>query len=445
MPYDVVASNRQAVQSGLALGRTMFDNAMRMQELKSQQAYRQLQERQLAQTLAVQMEQHDLEVQRRADMTKAWTRVMADTAPTFEMPVDGPPTADGTAPGIALVPNPQAMALEDAMGKHVLPVIAQYDKTGREAFDALAGIAKMKQDREQALHQPGFEVAKDPRTGREYSVFRSSRNSSQLVHQPEITSLTDPNTGKPVSVIQTGNSIQKVGQDIEGRMLRVDDIKKLKDAPGGAQLLEWDDAKGAFVLPAKNADAARKVLTDAHGITTGTRTALEATGESAEGLAETGRKLLPLINERTVGVRGELTRLAQRTGLSMVVPGLENPEVAEADAYGRAFTAKVIRSLRSDGNINKDEVTRLESASNTISWTTPNEAKARLAAFLDQSAVLARRSYSKLGKPPKDEFLTRDQIRDRVVSGELTAAEGAALYTKTIDSFVQSIRKEIGR
>ena len=49
MLYDIVAANRQAVQSGTALGAQMFNNSLRMQQLQSQEAMRRLQEQQLAQ------------------------------------------------------------------------------------------------------------------------------------------------------------------------------------------------------------------------------------------------------------------------------------------------------------------------------------------------------------------------------------------------------------
>jgi hypothetical protein len=207
----------------------MFDNAMRMQELKSQQAYRQLQERQLAQTLAVQMEQHDLEVQRRADMTKALARVAADTSEAIEVPVDGPPTADGMAPGTALIPNPQRMSVPDAYQKHVLPIISQYDKTGAVTGNVLADLARMRQEQ----FQPGFETVADPRTGREYSSFRSSRNSAQLVHQPEPVEFTDPNTGKPVGAIQQGNTTKFMPQQgaIAKRMGATAANEEAKKAP----------------------------------------------------------------------------------------------------------------------------------------------------------------------------------------------------------------------
>jgi hypothetical protein len=219
------------LQMGLAAGAQRADRALRMQQLQSQAALQRMQEQRLAQELAIRMDAHDQEVQRRADMTKALARVAVDTAPALELPLEGP-VQEGMPP-LGSIPNPKAMFLEDALGKHVLPVLFQHDPTGNAGFNALADIARMKQERQQGRFQPGFETFTDPRTGRQYSGFRGSENSTQLVHQPEIVSLTDPNTGKPVSLVQQGNTSKNLPQtgNITARMGATAANALAKEAP----------------------------------------------------------------------------------------------------------------------------------------------------------------------------------------------------------------------
>jgi hypothetical protein len=244
-------SFNQALSAGLQTG-------LRMQELRSQQAYRQMQERQLAQEMSIRLQQHEMMIDAQADRAKAAAAFEADLmlnpplipvrspgAPAIRDPgmapmigADGNPVIgdEGMAPMIvpdqeSFVPNPNAAPIEDLVVKHFAPVEMKWNPRG--ATDVLADAARMRQAREQAQHQPGFETHTDSRTGRQYSVFRNSRNSAQLVHQPEEIEFTDPNTGKPVGAIQQGNTTKFMPQQgvIAKRMGATAANEEAKKAP----------------------------------------------------------------------------------------------------------------------------------------------------------------------------------------------------------------------
>jgi len=89
-------------------------------------------------------------------------------------------------------------------------------------------------------------------------------------------------------------------------------------------------------------------------------------------------------------------------------------------------------------------VTRLEQSSNTISWTTPREGKARLAVFLEKARDIGRSSYKRLGIPIPLQYQTMEELDKRLKGGEDEAAV-IGDYKKTIDSLIYQTRKEIGR
>ncbi len=122
---DILGYLDRASRTGFAAGAAMGANSLRYQQLQSEAAYRRLQEQQLAQAMALQMEQHDLAVQERADMTKAMARVQMQSARMLPAPADGPPEAGASQP-TAFLPNPEYMPLDQALMQNVLPVVGKY-------------------------------------------------------------------------------------------------------------------------------------------------------------------------------------------------------------------------------------------------------------------------------------------------------------------------------
>lgn len=86
--YDVVQANRQAVQTGTALGQAMFSNSLRMQQLKSEQALQQLQQQQAAEMLSWTIRQHHMAIDQEAKNAKSTADFMARISPTISVPLN---------------------------------------------------------------------------------------------------------------------------------------------------------------------------------------------------------------------------------------------------------------------------------------------------------------------------------------------------------------------
>lgn len=412
MPYDVVAANRQATQSGLALGQAMFNNAYRMQQLRSEEATRRLEERFKAAQLSNLLQQQQLAIDERAEMAKATAALQAETLMT--MPVQGPPVAGG-----AELPDVQQQLAPTAeqIVKHYLPVIGKYRP--QEADNFLANTMLYDQRRRSEQFQPRAGAVTTP-SGRTVEYFQGGPNSAQPVYQPGIVNLTDPETGKSTSVIQTGNSVKQIPQDIEGRQLRVGDVRKLKDLPGGAALLEWDDGKGAFVLPARNAEAAQKILSSAGNITTPVRTMLEKQQAEVGKVFALGKQLAPLLTPENVGVKGMATRAFEGVA-AQLVPGFKIGKATDTVATAKEFQAALIKGLKSDSNIAEPERKTLE-----VAFPTPQnwfegapQSKAKLATALHNWGTLSRNNAGILGKPIMPQWLTRDEIRTQLANQQI--------------------------
>lgn len=419
MPYDIASALQQATSVGAGVGQAMLSSTIRMQQLRSEQALRQLDERIKAQQLAYAMEAHDLQVQERADLTKAMARVQAETAPQmFQPPMDPSqigmlalPEAEREVPGA-----PMAQTLV----KHIFPIVQKYHPD--KASDWLADITLY--DQRSRMSNPEMREVVDPVTGQKRSMARTGPNSWQLV-QPDVAqrqqaAFSRAEMGKMV------DWVRKERPDLLGQLQR--------------------DGAGNLQVPQELIGEVAKQA----GITTKTRTDLEAAEIGADNVFALGKELLPLINERTTGAKAEAKRALQRWGITALIPALDDPEISEAEAVGRTFTAGVIRALRSDGNINKDEVAALTHAAETINWQTEKGGKTKLASVIRRAADASRRAAQKKGTPVNPLFLTREEIRARVESGEFgdpnseeAARKAIQAYQNTADNFLQSLEASL--
>lgn len=119
---------------------------LRMQELRSQQALTRVRERAAVQEMELMMQQNDLQIQYRADMTKAMSNARLAASPTI--PVPGP---DGS--GTFEMPNPKAISQEDAAFQFVLPVVAKYEPDKVPSVLQNIATAKYRTEANQALVQ----------------------------------------------------------------------------------------------------------------------------------------------------------------------------------------------------------------------------------------------------------------------------------------------------
>lgn len=119
-----MADYMENVRAGFQFGQNRLENSRRMQELKSADSLRRLQERQIAQNLQLQMEQNNLQIQYRADMAKAGQMTMIETSPF--LPAPGSPTG--------VVPNPRQIPLDQALLKNEGQVLRKYEPDKFQSF-----------------------------------------------------------------------------------------------------------------------------------------------------------------------------------------------------------------------------------------------------------------------------------------------------------------------
>ena len=160
---------------------------------------------------------------------------------------------------------------------------------------------------------------------------------------------------------------------------------------------------------------------------------VEKTEVTSANIFEKGRQLLPLINDRTTGIRGGLQRALRDSGIGLVFPSYVDPQVSEADAVAREFAADLVRGMRSDSNINEKEQQGLASEANTLRWVDEKTGKTRLATFVKGAASKAREASLRLGRPINEKYLTWEELLQRaeakIEAGEMTK-EQAVEWTK---------------
>ncbi len=417
-----------------------LQHGARMQQLKSEAALRRLHEQQAAETLRYAIWQHNQAIDEQADNAKRSAVFQSMITPTLTVPAEGPPMAGGPTP-TAQVANP---GFVENMGEAWLLANKGNPNMGKvmtEAGALMLNQARLK-EAAQGPHQPSTGRLTTP-SGREIEFFQGSKNSAQPIYSPEMVNLTDLNTGKQVSVIQTGNSAKTVPQDIESRQIRVDDLKRLKEAPGGAKLLEYDEKVGGFTLPPQNAEAARELLSGATQISQPVRTALEKQQVEVGKVFALGKQLAPLLTPDNVGVRGMANRAFEGVA-AQLVPGFKISKATDTVAVAKEFQAALIKGLKSDFNIAEPERKTLE-----VAFPTPQnwfegapQSKSKLATSLENWGTISRSNAQALGKPITPQWLTRDEIRQKLGAKEIDLETANNLMEDNGWALIESLRAE---
>jgi hypothetical protein len=394
--------------------------SLRMQQLRSERAAQAARERAVAQEMSLMMEKRDLQIQYRADMAKAIGSAQLMASPT--VPVMGPSGSMGS------VQNPNPISEEDAAFRTILPVVAKYEPD--KVPEVLRGIATAK-------YQQNFEPTAQQVTlpsGKVVEGIRTSRGQFTPVIDPTIETVTDPATGRKVSVLKTGTSSGRViPQNVERRQFNQ---WALKNAP--ELMRETED--GTFELPPENFnEAARR-----SNLNPAFKKELMENMQAAGDTFEVGQKFVELLKPENVGVRGALSRLKGDT-LGQVFPNMKASESSEMLSVARNFNARLVKTLRSDGNIGVKELDSIlagmPSPENMISSV--QESKIKLAAQLEMAAMKSRASANTLGRPITPFFLKVDEIEQMIQSGQLTAEEAAKLWSNNAWNLIGTIRSQV--
>jgi hypothetical protein len=419
----------QAFAIGSNAANEGFNTGLRLQQLRSQRALQQLQERRLAQQLALATQQHDLMVQEQADMAKAMSRVQLQSQQMLPAPADGPPAPGGGLP-TAMLPNPDYMPLDQSLLQNVLPVVAKYRPA--ETGNFLADLSRFRQEQ----WQPSTGTVTTP-GGRTVEYFQGSPNNAYPIGGAGDVEITTTPEGEQFYHDLRGKPI-RIPRDSEGRTLRVDDIKRLKDAPGGARLLEWDFKKGAYTLPAKNAEAAKALLAATSDITTSTRTDLEKSLRDVESGLSSVAQSERLIRENpdALGGVGIAKDLLSRTGRQL---GLEtDPRISKVRTrLGQNFT-QVAEALRvGSGTMSDYEEKRLVKIGDPRDWLESDVTAADMIQGLKDILLAKKLRETRMLKGGlTDEHLLQipeREVEEMYLMDALTEEEGQRLLKLLVD------------
>jgi hypothetical protein len=398
---------------GVRTGQALMDNRanqrradieldLRYQQLKSQEALRRVHERAAVQEMELQLEKRNQQIQFGADMQKALSATQMEISPIIPMP---------TPMGILPMQNPSQQDPSLAMVRNVGQVIAKYQPEKYADFVTDVALRRAQIEREKRLGQslgaggsePEMKTVTDEATGKSVTLYRSGPNSWSKVpptlSEPRATTVQDPVSKNPMTYVQTGPS----------------SFSRVPPSTGQQQLEQTEIASG--------------------------------------NVFEQGRRLLPMINEKTTGIRGGVQRALVSSGLGLFVPKMVDPSVSEADAVAREFASGVVRGLRSDGNINKDEQQKLDSEANTLQWVDERTGKSRLKAFVKGAVMKARDASLRLGRPINEKYLTLDELGKRaeakVEAGEMTREQAMdwaiTAHQNSAEAFINDIEQQIGK
>lgn len=389
------------------------------------QAVRRVQEQAAVQQMQFLMEQRNLEIQERADMAKAVQSAQMATMPTVMVP--GP-----NGEGSFEVPNPQPLSQEEAAFRFVLPTVAKYrpDKVPNVIESIATAKYRNFNPRGEQVTLPG---------GGTVQGIRTSPNQFTPVIDPTVQTLQRPD-GSTVDVIRSGTSgVRPIPQDIGARQQKTMMAKwALENAP---ELMVIDPDTGFASLPPENFnEAARR-----SGIPSAVKTQMNEQMVNAAAAFDVGRKLMPLLTPQNVGVPGAFQRTIVDKGLAQVFPQMRIGTSTEMLSVASNFRAGLVRALRSDGNINKDEREQIIEGLPTPDqmMSSVQDSKVKLATQIELAAIKSRSAANTLGKPITPFYLNLPEIEQMVGSGSVTPEEGAQLWNSSAWNFIDTIRADV--
>lgn len=384
--------------TGLNIANSRFDHAARIQELKSQEALRQAQERQVAMHTALLMEEQNRKIQFGADMQKAIGQTILESSPVIPAP--------GAVGGV--LPNPNPMPQSRALLKNVGPVIGKY------APDKFAPFV---QDVALSEFQPkGGEVTLP--SGEKVQYFQGSRNSSvPVLSQPREVTLPSGER-----VIQTGpNTYRPIPQDIGARQTKQ---KMLDFALKNPDLSVPDpDNPDSRIIPPENwAEAAKRM-----SLPVGVRSELEKQQSTGDTLVSLGRELLPMISNETAGPGGAISRAKEFIG---GVTGIDTGTKATvAASVADRFRAMMTKLQKTDGNIAEPERKEIAKSMPNLRnlAQAPNQAIALTVNNLEDWGNRSRRNAIKLGKPITPMWLTKEEVFQQLKDHKISEQEADSI------------------
>lgn len=155
------------------------------------------------------------------------------------------------------------------------------------------------------------------------------------------------------------------------------------------------------------------------GLTGAVATDVQRQALSGETAALRGVELLNTLRPEDVGVRGVINEVAFNKVLSQFFPGVEKPGVTDARTLLRIFNEQMLKNIKPDAQMNKEDVARLLKALPSLDATESlGSVQKKITRFMDESRQIARVNAEASKQPVPDWAWTQDEVVKKFESGE---------------------------
>lgn len=229
--------------------------------------------------------------------------------------------------------------------------------------------------------------------------------------------------------------VQEVERDLnfEPRELSLPSGERLFElSPGKFQQARGNESIETWVDPTGQAHT--RIIrgnTKAGDLTMATQSQVQQRLIGFEKTINMAADLYSKLDPSMLGVRGLMGEMAVDRGMAQAFPEMADKERINGRTLLRAFNESIIKSLKVDAQVNRDEEKRLLAAlPSPGAVSSLPEAQEKIKTFMGLIKQQARIDAQNSGKAPPDFTLSLDEVAKKVVAKELTEQQGIDLINR---------------
>jgi hypothetical protein len=267
--------------------------------------------------------------------------------------------------------------------------------------------------------------------------------TGQKAFVPTLETVRNPETGAEETVLRTSpTQVQRITKEVQPEIVMVDDGQGGKVPAQRTGPNSWKYDNGETVVTetfnAQTGEMTRTVVrnrkgkgpVDPNALTTSTKGVLEKRILGMEDTLALGAHLDELITEETVGVKGAYNRIVGdiQSQAHAIFPTIfpkvpEDSKATDAEKTMASmvnYQANLINSMRQGDQVSQNERAKWETATPTIEpWKGVNAAKARLKEMQRNMVESLRRSAPQLNRPIPFAARYPKELLEMLASGEI--------------------------
>jgi hypothetical protein len=358
----------QGLQVGANIGNMRAARQERMMELRAQEAYRAVQERQLnneAEMIRQRAKIYEQELKDKEDAARQEKAFSAAIQPTLQQKLKESVDETGKPNRAKAVADTGTVLSAIDVGLATKWMTGQAQMMGAEADMERAQNA----GKGAGSFTPVIEGVVNPLTNEKIPVLRTGPNSSQMVESKE----------KPDDVGQAF-SLYKAAQASGNEELA---------AYHKAHLAKLTQATGMTVKtnPDGSVEIVQGPMADPDTLTKQNQSKVQEAQSKALDTVDTAERLLPLLTKETVGLEAFAKSWINDRILAQRYPWLASSNRAQASQLVSQLRADTVKAFRSDGNISEPE--RKEILSSFPKANDPVDSPARARMVVQQTQVMS--------------------------------------------------------